>query len=93
MNVALCRAALVPSLFVLALSIASILQAQTESPPAKDKAPAKALEFDARPVDLYRPPLQENTLVLWLGPAVILGIGLLAFGLIIIRRSRKAEKE
>lgn len=37
---------------------------------------------------LYRPPVQNNTLVLWLAPAILLGVGVLIFGITIFRRSR-----
>lgn len=36
---------------------------------------------------LYNPPLRSDTLLLWLGPAAVLGIGLIAVVLIIRRRS------
>ncbi len=42
---------------------------------------------------LYRPPVQNNTLVLWLAPSILLGVGLLIFGVIIFRRSRMDDDE
>ena len=43
---------------------------------------------------LYRPPVQSNTIVLWLGPSVMFGIGIIIFGTIIYRRTRAtSEKE
>ena len=38
---------------------------------------------------LYRPPVQNNTIILWVAPAVLLGVGLIIFGITIFRR-RKA---
>lgn len=35
---------------------------------------------------LYRPPVQGNTLALWVGPVVFLGIGALVAGMIVWRR-------
>ena len=40
---------------------------------------------------LYRPPVQSNTMVLWVGPSVMFGLGLLVFGIIIFRRSKAAD--
>ncbi|VUD48081.1 Cytochrome c-type biogenesis protein CcmH [Thalassocella blandensis] len=37
---------------------------------------------------LYRPPMQGNTFVLWWGPVLILGIGVIAFFAILVKRSR-----
>ncbi len=37
---------------------------------------------------LYRPPMQKNTLVLWWGPAVILALAMLAYVLILHKRSK-----
>lgn len=37
---------------------------------------------------LYRPPVQTNTLVLWWGPVVMLGLGALIFVSIILRRRK-----
>lgn len=37
---------------------------------------------------LYRTPVQKNTLVLWIGPVVMFGIGGLIFAIILFRRSR-----
>jgi len=42
---------------------------------------------------LYRPPVQNNTLVLWAAPAVMAIAGLLVFGMIVWRRSRVAASE
>ncbi len=42
---------------------------------------------------LYRPPMQNNTLVLWLGPTVMFGIGIIVFGIIIYRRTRATSEE
>lgn len=39
---------------------------------------------------LYRPPVQRNTLALWAGPFVLLGIGVLAW-IMVQRRSRRAR--
>ena len=39
---------------------------------------------------LYRPPVQSNTMVLWVGPAVIFGIGIVIFAIILVRRSQAA---
>ncbi len=35
---------------------------------------------------LYRPPVQSNTVVLWIGPVVMMALGLLVFGIILIKR-------
>ena len=40
---------------------------------------------------LYRPPLKATTAVLWLGPALLLAIALLALVLVIRRRARLAD--
>ncbi len=37
---------------------------------------------------LYRPPVQTNTIVLWLGPIVMAGVGLLVFAVILVKRMR-----
>lgn len=37
---------------------------------------------------LYRPPVQHNTLLLWIAPSLMLAIGVLIFGYILFRRSR-----
>ena len=42
---------------------------------------------------LYRPPLKATTLVLWLAPAALLAIALLALGLVIRRRARLADDQ
>ncbi len=42
---------------------------------------------------LYRPPLKGDTAVLWLGPAVLLAIALLALVLVIRRRSQLADDQ
>ena len=39
---------------------------------------------------LYRPPVQRNTLALWIGPFALLGIGVLAW-LLVQRRSRRRD--
>ena len=40
---------------------------------------------------LYRPPLKATTLVLWLGPALLLTIALIALAAVIARRARLAD--
>jgi cytochrome c-type biogenesis protein CcmH len=40
---------------------------------------------------LYRPPLKASTAVLWLGPALLLAIALIALAVVIARRSRLAD--
>jgi cytochrome c-type biogenesis protein CcmH len=40
---------------------------------------------------LYRPPLKASTAVLWLGPAVLLAVALLALVVVIRRRARLAD--
>jgi len=40
---------------------------------------------------LYRPPLKENTLLLWLGPFALLVAGALVFFRIVGARARRAE--
>jgi cytochrome c-type biogenesis protein CcmH len=40
---------------------------------------------------LYRPPLKATTAVLWLGPALLLAVALIALALVIRRRSRLAD--
>ncbi|MCR6653840.1 MAG: cytochrome c-type biogenesis protein CcmH [Cellvibrionaceae bacterium] len=42
---------------------------------------------------LYRPPVQGNTIVLWLGPLVFLVIGLGTVGWIVLRRRRLLTAE
>jgi len=42
---------------------------------------------------LYRPPLKASTAVLWLGPAVLLAIALLALVLVIRKRARLADDQ
>jgi len=42
---------------------------------------------------LYRPPLEKSTLLLWLGPLVLLLIGAIALGLNIRKRSRLLRAE
>jgi cytochrome c-type biogenesis protein CcmH len=42
---------------------------------------------------LYRPPVQKNTLILWAAPVVLLGVGVLIFGLIILRRSKLPDED
>jgi cytochrome c-type biogenesis protein CcmH len=42
---------------------------------------------------LYRPPLKASTAVLWLGPAVLLAIALLALVVVIRRRARLADDQ
>ncbi len=42
---------------------------------------------------LYNPPLKASTAVLWLGPAVLLGVALLALVVVIRRRARLADDE
>ncbi|WP_425507016.1 cytochrome c-type biogenesis protein [Teredinibacter haidensis] len=37
---------------------------------------------------LYRPPVQKNTLVLWWAPVIMLGVGVLVFATILVRRRR-----
>jgi cytochrome c-type biogenesis protein CcmH len=40
---------------------------------------------------LYRPPFKGTTLLLWIGPGVLLGLGLLGLALVLRRRSRMPE--
>ena len=42
---------------------------------------------------LYRPPLKATTAVLWLAPATLLAIALIALAVVIRRRSRLADDE
>jgi cytochrome c-type biogenesis protein CcmH len=42
---------------------------------------------------LYRPPLKATTAVLWLAPAALLAVALLALTLVIRRRARLADDE
>ncbi|MDX1443830.1 MAG: cytochrome c-type biogenesis protein [Gammaproteobacteria bacterium] len=42
---------------------------------------------------LYRPPVQPNTWLLWAGPALLLGAGLLVFGFTLRRRAANADRE
>ncbi len=37
---------------------------------------------------LYRPPVQSNTVVLWIGPVVMMALGILVFGVILIKRMK-----
>ncbi len=37
---------------------------------------------------LYRPPVQSNTVVLWIGPVVMMALGILIFGIILIKRMK-----
>lgn len=43
----------------------------------------------------YKPPVNKTTLLLWYGPATLLGLGFLAVAIIVIRRRRtvRAEQE
>lgn len=43
----------------------------------------------------YKPPVNKSTLLLWYGPATLLGLGFLAVAIIVIRRRRtvRAEQE
>lgn len=41
---------------------------------------------------LYRPPMNERTALLWLGPALLLAAGLVAIALVMRRRSRLPEE-
>jgi len=40
---------------------------------------------------LYRPPLKATTVVLWLGPALLLAIALVALAVVLSRRARLAD--
>lgn len=42
---------------------------------------------------LYRPPMQSNTVALWIGPVVFLGIGALVAGMIVWRRRSSQNLE
>lgn len=42
---------------------------------------------------LYRPPVQSNTYVLWLGPSVMFGLGVIVFLVIVLRRSKLDDDE
>jgi cytochrome c-type biogenesis protein CcmH len=42
---------------------------------------------------LYRPPLKSTTVVLWLAPAALLAIALVALAVVIRRRARLADDE
>ena len=42
---------------------------------------------------LYRPPLKASTAVLWLGPAVLLAVALLALVVVIRKRARLADDQ
>ncbi len=41
---------------------------------------------------LYRPPVQNNTIVLWLGPVLMMGIGLFVFAVILLKRIRTEDQ-
>lgn len=41
---------------------------------------------------LYRPPMNERTALLWLGPALLLAAGLVALALVMRRRGRLPEE-
>lgn len=42
---------------------------------------------------LYRPPMRENTLLLWFGPALLLGIGAVVLVVTLRRRARQEAAE
>ncbi len=42
---------------------------------------------------LYRPPLQSTTVLLWIGPAILLLIGFSALGTVLARRRKGADVE
>ena len=42
---------------------------------------------------LYRPPLKSSTMLLWAGPFIIFGVGLIALILFIRRRNQEPEVE
>jgi len=42
---------------------------------------------------LYRPPLQRNTLVLWIAPVLMLGVGALIFCLVVVRRINAVSED
>ena len=42
---------------------------------------------------LYRPPVQPNTWLLWAGPVLLLGAGLLVFGLTLRRRAANVDSD
>ena len=42
---------------------------------------------------LYRPPVENSTLALWLGPAVMFGIALLVFGFVVRGRASVSDDE
>ena len=42
---------------------------------------------------LYKPPMQKNTIFLWLAPVVMLALGLIIFGFILYRRSRIVDAD
>lgn len=37
---------------------------------------------------LYRPPVQNNTIVLWLGPVLMMGLGMFIFAVVVLKRMR-----
>jgi cytochrome c-type biogenesis protein CcmH len=41
---------------------------------------------------LYRPPFKSSTALLWIGPGVLLVVGLLVLGLVLRRRSRMPDE-
>lgn len=41
---------------------------------------------------LYRPPMNERTALLWFGPALLLGVGLVSLALVLRRRSRLPQE-
>lgn len=62
----------------------------------EDKSDSEIKEFMvARYGDfvLYRPPVQENTLLLWWGPPVVLGIGVLVLLILVWRRHRLLQQD
>lgn len=41
----------------------------------------------------YRPPLNNQTMILWLGPGLLLMFGGLAIAVLMVRASRRADRE